>query len=102
MMPVPPPKILELGTAVAATLLNVTLVIFAFVAEVFSHATPMITILSDPFPRVWDQFRDEMAVVEAVLLAALKEICAKAADGKKHATKASAMVSMYPDLANLR
>ena len=101
-MPVPPPKILELGTAVAATLLKVTLVIFAFVAVVFSHATPMITILSDPLPRVWDQLREEMAVVEAVLLAALKEICAKAAGGKRHTTKASAIVSMYPELANLR
>jgi hypothetical protein len=81
MMPVPPPEILELGTAVAATLLNVTLVIFAFVAVVFSHATPMTTILSDPLPRVWDQLKDEMAVVEAALLAALKEICAKTGAG---------------------
>jgi hypothetical protein len=89
---------LEFGTAVAATLLNVTLVIFAFVAVVFSHATPTITILSDPLPKVWDQLRDEIAVVEAVLLAALKEICAKAADGKRHAANARAIVSMYPDL----
>jgi hypothetical protein len=28
----------------------------------------------------------------------LKEICAKAADGKRHAANARAIVSMYPDL----
>src|SRR5215475_8411780 len=92
MMPVPPPKILELGTAVAATLLNVTPVMFAFVEVEFSHATPMITILFDPLPRVWDQLRDEMGAVDAALLAALKEICAKTGQGRTHTAKASASV----------
>src|SRR5436190_18920159 len=96
-MPVPPPEILELGTAVAATLLNVTLVIFAFVAVVFSHATPMITILSDPLPRAWDQLKDETAVVEAALLAALNEICANAGAGKTYRAKANTTVQMNLD-----
>ena len=92
MMPVPPPKILELGTAVAATLLNVTPVMFAFVEVVFSHATPMITILSDPLPRAWDQLKDEMDAVDAALLAALNEICARTGNGKMHTARASATV----------
>jgi hypothetical protein len=82
MIPVPPPEINELGTGVAATPLNVTLETAAFVAVVFSAVTPMITIRSVPAPRVWDQERDEMLVVEALELAASKEIDAQALPGR--------------------
>src|SRR5215831_17019834 len=78
MIPVPPPKILELGTAVALTPLKVTLVMLALVDELFSHATPMITIRSVPLPSVWDQEGDEIEVVDAVRLAALNEMAAQA------------------------
>jgi hypothetical protein len=80
MIPVPPPKILEFGTAVAATPLKVTLVILAFVDELFSQATPMITMRSVPLPSVWDHEREEMGAVDAARLAALNEIAAQAGD----------------------
>src|SRR5215831_7845543 len=79
MIPVPPPKIFELGTAVALTPLKVTLVMLALVEVLFSQATPMITIRSVPLPSVCDQERDEMGAVDAVRLAALNEIAAQAA-----------------------
>src|SRR6266700_1981259 len=82
MIPVPPPEINELGTAVAATPLNVTLETAALVAVVFSAVTPTITIRSVPAPRVWDQERDDMLVVEALELAASKEIDAPALAGR--------------------
>src|SRR5215831_9946676 len=82
MMPVPPPKILELGTAVAFTPLKVTLVTLALVDVLFSQATPMITNRSVPLPSVWDQEREDIEVVEAVRLAASKVIDAFAVAGR--------------------
>lgn len=82
MIPAPPPEISELGTGVAATPLNVTLVTAALVDELFSADTPMITIRSEPAPRVWDQESEDMLVVEALELAASKEIDAQALAGR--------------------
>src|SRR5437763_2417653 len=89
MMPVPPPKILELETAVALTPLKVTLVMFAFVEELFSQATPMMTMRSVPLPSVCDHDRDDMPVVDAVRLAASNEMDANARVGKRQISSAS-------------
>src|SRR6478736_2845533 len=102
MIPVPPPEILELGTAVADAPLNVTLRTLALVAVVFSHATPIITILSVPPPSVWDQVNDEIAVVDAVRLAASKEIAPKAGSGRTHSAMANTMAETKMDRTNLR
>jgi len=61
----------------------------------------MITTLFDPFPKVCDQLTDEIDVVEAVLLAASKEICAKPADGKRHTRSLSANVNINPGRRDL-
>src|SRR5215475_185774 len=107
MIPVPPPKILELGTAVAATPLKVTLVMLALVEELFSQATPMITIRSAPLPSVCDQERDEMEVVDAVWLAALNVIAARAAvdphsmtarQGNRARTRRNLVLKNLPDI----
>ncbi len=95
MMPVPPPEINELGTAVAATPLKVTLEIAAFVEELFSAETPMITIRSAPAPKVWDQERDDMLVVEAFELAALKVIDAQALTGRPKDKTPNNATSVY-------
>jgi len=42
----------------------------------------MITILSVPAPRVWDQEREDMLVVDALELAESKEIDAQALAGR--------------------
>src|SRR5258708_15241103 len=93
-MPVPPPKILELGTAVALTPLKVTLVIFAFVELLFSQATPMITIRSAPLPKACDQERDDTGAVDAVRLDALNEIEAVAVVDRPHRTTPNSATSM--------
>src|SRR5438067_12272720 len=90
MMPVPPPKILELETAVALTPLKVTLVMFAFVEELFSQATPMMIMRSVPLPSVCDQDRDDMLVVDAVRLAASNDMDANASVGNRQIASASA------------
>jgi len=82
MMPVPPPEMSELGTGVAATPLNVTLETAAFVDELFSAVTPMITIRSEPAPNVWDQEIEDRLVVDALELAASKEMDAQALAGR--------------------
>jgi hypothetical protein len=101
-MPVPPPEIFELGTAVAATPLKVTLVILALVAVLFSHPTPTITILSVPLPSVWDQLSDETAVVDAVVLAELKAICPEAGAARTNNVTVNATTDTTPERINLR
>ena len=85
----PPPLISDPGTAVAATPLNVTLETTGSVLVELADATPIITILSLPVPRVCDQDSDVLPVLVVAALLAASKVTAADADESPKSRKAS-------------